>query len=85
MCADDGADCGDHHPANIAVGEMRGEPDGGVAFAGVEQQGENSGEFSGVARDVGGADIAAADGADVWAALCFYDEQAEGDRTEKIG
>src|SRR5580698_1156157 len=83
--ANDGADRGDHHPANVAVRIMRGEPDGGVAFAGVEEQCKNAREFSGVARDVRGADIAAADGADVRAAERFYDEQAEGDRAEEVG
>ena len=75
--ADDCADCGDHHPTNIATGEMRGEPHGEVALPSVEKQSENSGEGSGVANDVGGADIAAADFADVWAAERFYDEQTE--------
>ena len=56
-----------------------------VAFSGVEEQREDSGEFSGVARDVRGADIAAADGADVRAAERFHDEQSEGDRAEKVG
>src|SRR5271170_1855851 len=82
--ADDGADGGDHHPADIALSDVCGEPDGSVTFAGVENQRENSSEFSGVACDVGGADIAAADGPDVWAAERFYDEQAEGNRAEKV-
>ena len=42
-------------------------------------------ERSGVARDVSGADIAAADLADVRAAEGFYDQQAEGDRAEQVG
>src|SRR5277367_6457103 len=83
--ADNGADRGDHHPANIAAREVRREPDGCVAFAGVEYERENAGEFSGVARDVGGANIAAANGADVRAAERFHDEQAEGNRAEKVG
>src|ERR1700689_3105460 len=83
--ADDGADRGDHHPTNVAARVMRGEPDGGIAFAGVEEQCEDAREFSGVARDVCGADIAAADCADVRAAEGFDDEQPEGDRAEEVG
>src|ERR1700691_3673624 len=82
--ADDGADRGNHHPANAAVRVMRGEPHGGVTFAAVEQQCENAREFSGVARDVRSPDVAAADRADVRAAERFYDEQAEGDRAEEV-
>src|SRR6202451_227349 len=83
--ANDGADRGDHHPTNVAARLMRGKPDGGVAFAGVEEQGENAPEFSSAARDVRGSDIAATDCADVRAAERFYDDQPEGDRAEQVG
>ena len=35
--ADHGEYCGGHHPADVAAGPTSGEPNGGVAFCGVEQ------------------------------------------------
>lgn len=80
-----GKDGGDHHPANIAGSEATSEPDGKVTFSGVKNEGENSGEFSGIAGNVGGADVAAADLADVWAAEGADDEQAKGNGAQEIG
>ena len=76
--ADDGAHGGDHHPADVAVGEIRGDPDGEVAFGGVEEQREDAGDFSGVAGHVGGADIAAADIADVAAGVSLTMSRPKG-------
>lgn len=67
---------------DVVTCDAAGEEDGDVAFPGVEQQSEDAGEFPGIARDIGGADIAAADLADVRAAEGLDDEQTEGDRAQ---
>src|SRR5579864_2546798 len=83
--ADYGEDCAQHHPADVPAGPMAGDPDGEVAFCSVEEQGESARNWSGVASDVGGADVAAADAANISAAECLDDEQAERNGAEDVG
>src|SRR6202021_3568636 len=78
-------DCPQHHPADVPAGPMAGEPDGEVTFCGIEEQRECACDWSGVARDICRADISAADAANVGAAKCFYNEQAERNRAGEGG
>ncbi len=59
--------------------------DGDVAFGGVEEEGCGSEAFGSGADDVGGSDIAAAEGADVFFPEDADEEIAEGDGAEEIG
>jgi len=64
---------------------MLGDLDGDEGFAAIKKERGDAEALGSGARDVGGADVAAAGGADVLMAEDFDEEIAEGDRTQKIG
>ncbi len=57
--------------------------DGGGSFEGIEQQCEDA-ECGGFAGHIGGADVAAAGAADVFAAEDADEEIAEGDGAQQV-
>ena len=74
-----------HHPAAIAARPAFSDPDRRVAFGRVQEERQHTRDGAGIARDVRGADIAAADRANISAAKRLHDQKAEGNRSEKIG
>src|ERR1700683_831692 len=83
--ADDCEDRGCHHPADVAAGPSGCQPNGGVAFRGVEQQSENAGQDAGTEGDVCCADVAAARGANVRTAHGLHNKKTERYGTEQVG
>ncbi len=76
--------CRNHHPCSALVADAPGQPDGCGSFGHVEEQRQDSGQRAGNARDVGGADVAAAGFADVASPEEPGEQQAEGNRAEQI-
>ncbi len=64
--------------------EQTAEVDGSGAFENVEQKGERAKALAGGTQDVGGADVTAADGADVLLIENAHEQPAGGDRTEQV-
>ncbi len=83
--AEDGGYGGDNGEIVVAGGEMLGDFDGEEGFAAIEEERGDAEALGSGARDVGGADVAAAGCANVLMAEDFDEEIAEGDRTQKIG
>src|ERR1017187_10333111 len=74
----------DTHPQHILPGEASGDPDGGIAFGDIEQQGHDAGGPSRGAHDGGGADIAAAGRAHIGAGFPFDQNVSERNRAEQV-
>ena len=68
-----------------AMGDGEGDEDGDDALEAIEQKGGDAEAFGAGACDVGCADVAAADRADVLFAEDANEEISEGDRAQKIG
>ncbi len=64
--------------------EKSAEPDGGAAFEHVEQEGGRAEALAAGAEDVGCADVAAADGADVLMAEEAHQQVSGGDGPEQV-
>ncbi len=79
--ADEGADAGGERRDRSEPG---GEQHGDRALQSVEEEGRGRELPVAGAQDVGRADIAGADGADVTEAGAARQHQAEGDRTQQI-
>src|SRR6202008_2494523 len=83
--ANHGKYCAQHHPANIPAGPMAGDPDSELAFSYIEPQRECTRDGADIPRDVRGADVPAADAANVGPPKCFHDEQAKWNRAQDVG
>ena len=65
--------------------EGAAQPDGGAALQHVEQKCGRAQAFAALAQHVGGADVAAAHGADVLAAEDAHQQVSRGDGPEQVG
>ena len=83
--AEDGGDGGGDGEVVVAGSDVLGDLDGEEGLAEIEQKRGDAEALGSGARDVGGADVAAAGGADVLLAEDADEEIAEGDRAEKVG
>jgi len=63
--AEDSGDSGGDGQVVVAVSKVLSDGDGGVGFAEIEQKGSDAEPFGSGAGDVGCADVAASEGADV--------------------